>query len=715
MANINDDTIDLRRYINSIKKNKWLFIATFVVVMAIGVFFAYTREPKYELYSSMLIESEDGGAGSMAAGMLGSMAKTFAFGGFGSSSVDNELFVAKSHAVLVNTIKKLELNREYFLKEGFLRKKTLYKDTPVLVVTDEYYFDTARTTLQFKIKLNANGSADIKVVKGFTKTYFDKEGLQLPVAVDTEYGRFMVLASENYVKGEEMSLNVYVRGNELVAEKLSEALLIDTYDTLSDGIVLTYSDANLDRGKDILNTLMAEYNEFRLSEKNTRAGQDMDFINGQLDVMYKSLSQSESDLEKFKTENKLSDISSEISMLLESSGRLNELMLDAKAQIMMCDLMLDFLAHEENKYSLVPSFDNGGGESGSEVVSQYNEMVLRKMRLERSAKPDNTALQELTGNIDAMRGVVVESVQRFKENCKASLATLEGQNDKFMSRLGSAPKLERQYVNLMRDNEMKNSLYLYLLGKKGDYMLQQMSGTMSGSIIDKAYSESTKPSKMTAYVIVGLAFCMSIFLPLVYVIYRLHRKDVAEREWDMPDAIKKNKNYTVVESIDSCVALMQASGKRNWAFLHTDTPECGENAIGGVKEVAGKLVACGEKVAILDFSRGCADDGLNSYFAGNELKLQEQGKNIVYAGFSGSTAVEGLSHVRFKQLMDELGKQVGKVCMVVPFVQSNMLAINDIDNCGAAYIVNSGVDKRKVLKRNVIDIEKNREMIFLLH
>lgn len=714
MANINDDTIDLRRYINSIKKNKWLFVATFVIVMAVGVFFASTREPKYELYSSMLIESEEGGAGSVAAGMLGNMAKTFAFGGFGGSSVDNELFVAKSHTVLVNTIKKLGLNRQYFLKEGFMRKKSLYKDTPILVVTDEHYFDTARTTLQFKIKLNENGSADIKVVKGFTKTYFDKEGLQLPASVETEYGRFMVLASENYEKGEEMSLNVYVKGNETVAEDLAEVLLVDTYDALSDGIVLTYSDANLERGKDILNTMMAEYNEFRLSEKNMKAGKDMDFIDSQLDVMYQSLSQSESALEEFKTENKLSDIPSELAMILESSGRLNELILEAKAQVMMCDLMLNFLAQENNKYSLVPSFDNGG-DAGNEIVMQYNELVLKRMRLMRSAKTDNVALQEVSENIDAMRGVVVESVQRFKENCNASLATLEGQNDKFMARLGDAPKLERQYVNLMRDSEMKNSLYLYLLGKKGDYMLQQMSGTMSGSIIDEAYSESTKPSRMTAYIVVGLAFVMSLLMPLVFVIYRLNRKDIAEREWDMPDIIKKNKNYVVVESTDSCIALMKTSGKHNWVFLHTDTSECGENAMNGVKEIAGKLVACGEKVAILDFSRDCTDNGLNSYFAGNELKLQEQGENILYAGFSGNSAVEALSHVRFKQLVEELEKKVGKVCMLVPFVQGNMLAANDIDDCGMTYVVNSGVDKRKVLKRNAVDIEKNQKMIFLVH
>ena len=714
MENINNDKIDLRRYIAAAKRYKWLYIAALVVMMSGSIFFALTREPKYEINASMLVESEQSSGSGALAGLNQMMGMFSSLGGFGGLTSENEVYVAQSNNVLERTVKEMQLNRKYYIREGFMRKKSLYDDSPVLVVADDEYFDTVNGGMQFKIKLNENGSADIKVVKGFTKTYFDKEGLQLPASVETEYGRFMVLASENYEKGEEMSLNVYVKGNETVAEDLAEVLLVDTYDALSDGIVLTYSDANLERGKDILNTMMAEYNEFRLSEKNMKAGKDMDFIDSQLDVMYQSLSQSESALEEFKTENKLSDIPSELAMILESSGRLNELILEAKAQVMMCDLMLNFLAQENNKYSLVPSFDNGG-DAGNEIVMQYNELVLKRMRLMRSAKTDNVALQEVSENIDAMRGVVVESVQRFKENCNASLATLEGQNDKFMARLGDAPKLERQYVNLMRESEMKNSLYLYLLGKKGDYMLQQMSGTMSGSIIDEAYSESTKPSRMTAYIVVGLAFVMSLLMPLVFVIYRLNRKDIAEREWDMPDIIKKNKNYVVVESTDSCIALMKTSGKRNWVSLHTDTSECGENAMNGVKEIAGKLVACGEKVAILDFSRDCTDNGLNSYFAGNELKLQEQGENILYAGFSGNSAVEALSHVRFKQLVEELEKKVGKVCMLVPFVQGNMLAANDIDDCGMTYVVNSGVDKRKVLKRNAVDIEKNQKMIFLVH
>ena len=97
------------------------------------------------------------------------------------------------------------------------------------------------------------------------------------------------------------------------------------------------------------------------------------------------------------------------------------------------------------------------------------------------------------------------------------------------------------------------------------------------------------------------------------------------------------------------------------------------------------------------------------------MKLQEQGENVLYAGFSGNSAVEALSHVRFKQLVEELEKKVGKVCMLVPFVQGNMLAANDIDDCGMTYVVNSGVDKRKVLKRNAVDIEKNQKMIFLVH
>ena len=151
MANISDDKIDLRRIINAVKRCKWVCIATFVVLMAGSIYFALTREPKYDIYSIMLIEDDQSsGAGALLGGASrNSLMNMLSIGGFGKASIENEMVVVKSHSVMERVVKKLGLNRKYYLNEGFLHKKTLYGNSPVLVVTDDGYFDTLTKSLQF--------------------------------------------------------------------------------------------------------------------------------------------------------------------------------------------------------------------------------------------------------------------------------------------------------------------------------------------------------------------------------------------------------------------------------------------------------------------------------------------------------------------------------------------------------------------------------------
>ena len=120
MANISDDKIDLRRIINAVKRCKWVCIATFVVLMAGSIYFALTREPKYDIYSIMLIEDDQSsGAGALLGGASrSSLMNMLSIGGFGKASIENEMVVVKSHSVMERVVKKLGLNRKYYLNEG---------------------------------------------------------------------------------------------------------------------------------------------------------------------------------------------------------------------------------------------------------------------------------------------------------------------------------------------------------------------------------------------------------------------------------------------------------------------------------------------------------------------------------------------------------------------------------------------------------------------
>ena len=124
-----NDKIDLRKYINAVKRKWYWGVAVFVLVMGMAITYCVVKMPQYMSYSMMLIEADsDDGAKSMG-GMLGLM-KSFSIGGFGSASIDNELLILQSHAVKKEMINRLGLNRIYVERNG-LQKTLLYKNSPV--------------------------------------------------------------------------------------------------------------------------------------------------------------------------------------------------------------------------------------------------------------------------------------------------------------------------------------------------------------------------------------------------------------------------------------------------------------------------------------------------------------------------------------------------------------------------------------------------------
>ena len=126
-----------------------------------------------------------------------------------------------------------------------------------------------------------------------------------------------------------------------------------------------------------------------------------------MDTAYANLVKSESQLELFKIKNNITDIPTELEISLNTTASLDASMTSYRTQLIICDLMLKFLRSEESKYSLLPISNNEAASSDMSIANQYNELVIQRMRLLRSAKPDNATLAEVTASIDALREAVM--------------------------------------------------------------------------------------------------------------------------------------------------------------------------------------------------------------------------------------------------------------------------------------------------------------------
>lgn len=512
-----NDKIDLRKYIKALKKG-WVWgLISFVISIGLVITYCVIKMPQYESYASMLIEDDSDNTARSLGGMAGLM-RTFSIGGFGKSSVDNEIVIVKSHAVKKSVSSRLGLNRTYVERKG-LKKELLYKTSPVLVEAPNQLFDTLQTS--FKMRLNIKGDkVDVTASKGFFgRTYASKEDATLPCSFETPYGTFQLLKSDTYEDGMDRTIDVIVSGDDIVASNLDDDVLdIDFRTKRSDAIELMILDPSKERGRDIINTMMLLYNERRSDRKNERAAADVAFLDKRIALLSLELIQSEEEMEQFKNKATLVDVKVEVPVLLKQDVAVNEELLKLQVEEMTLKLMLEQLNDPERKYTLMPMSESLGDKNAAVVIENYNELIMKRNVMLKSAKDGNVALQRLTDQIDDMRANAKDNVVRLLEQWKIKYEKVSSESNKFKNRINSLPQYEREYIDLARERELKNALYMFLIEKRESALLKQNNTQELGFIFEPAYS-AIKPYMTKIYMIFGVGFVLALIIGLFSSIY----------------------------------------------------------------------------------------------------------------------------------------------------------------------------------------------------
>lgn len=711
MTYLNNNTIDLRRFFAAVKRFKWLYVAATVVLMAGSIYFALTREAKYTLNATMLVESDDNSGGFAGLGQMMGLSVPSMFGG---TSLENELVVAQSNAVYERIVKKLQLNRKYFLRKGFMNKQSLYDDSPLrLVAADDVYFDTVSAGMQFKVKLKQDGTADVKVVRGFFTTLYEQKGVQLPASMEIDGTRFSLLTTDCYAKGEPMEISIAVTNNNSAVEALSESLSIIPFDKVSSAMLLVYSDPHLQRGKDVLNTLIAMYLDQRILSKNAKTSRGLEVIDAQLDTAYANLVKSESQLELFKIKNNITDIPTELEISLNTTASLDASMTSYRTQLIICDLMLKFLRSEESKYSLLPISNNEAASSDMSIANQYNELVIQRMRLLRSAKPDNATLAEVTASIDALREAVIASVEQQKRNLGTSMAEQEKRYNEFTSRLENTPRLEREYSDLARNNGLNNQIYLFLLNKKTEYEMQQASSELPATVVDEAYCPKNKASNMGSIIFPVIGLFFSLLFPTMFVIFILWRQKTVEHEYDMPLAVKQS-NHSAYEDIPSLrPALLARNVSKLLPVAFGD--ECSASSVcDAITDLAHQIGNTGRNVIVIDLDNVYGGDcQLGDNLNNPQTSAFDGIDHLAYSGSPSDLLLNG----HFQTLISSLENRYDSIMLLFKnSTDTNGAVANIVDDKTATVVmVKRGHTRRGRVAQTAKACPKDRKLIFWIY
>lgn len=511
------DFIDAIAILKNYVKHWLLFLLS--VILCIGVAFIYlkSKNPIYQITANILIKSEDSKGG----GLQSAMMKNFSLGGLvgGASDVYDELEIVSSYSILRETVKKLNLNKSYTINK-FLKQDNCYLNSPLEISTTVMIPDTLKVDLTFKVEISNDTKAEVSVYKGFKKIA-TQEAVNFPMYISTPYGNYTLSQTPYFPKEKSFSMKIKFSGYDLATENLQKEISIGLISKKANVINLGIEEINQQRGKDILNTIISLYNKSGIFERRILAENTANFLDERIEIISKDLTFVESEVELYKKSNALTDIEEEAKIMLEKNGDFKEQLIAAETQYSVITLIEKFMLSSENKYALVPLNLGITEKTVAEGLQNYNSLLLERLKLLRSTNEQNPAIVTMDEQVLAVRENVLSTIKSIKSGIGISIKDLKKQEDAFMTRIKGMPTQEREFINLKRQQMIKQELFVFLLQRKEENAINLAATTPKAQLVDGAYSlnEAISPKKK---VVILLSLVISLLIPILY----LYLKDI---------------------------------------------------------------------------------------------------------------------------------------------------------------------------------------------
>lgn len=504
-----DDVINLRELLlKYLRKWHWFLLSVFLAFI-IAFVFIKSSEIKYQVQTVILLRNDKTSSGISQKDMMESLG----FIGF-SKEVEDEIQVISSKKIINQAIDSLGIQIEYFEKNG-LKYVKKYKNEPFKINLSKEFLDTLSNTINIYVKEN-NGTynVNIKTKKRFSEKHKLKN---IQEAFATPIGKLNFTATALPKKDTKYKITIYPI-KELV-ENYGERLNVTTVNKQSNAIKISIVESNIRMAEDFLNKVVELYNLDAIVDKNVIARNTANFIHDRLAIITKELFDVESDVENYKRSNKLTDLSSEATLYLETASEYEKRLTELETQLNMVNSVEDYIKSSKNADALIPANVITNDPSLSKSIQEYNMAVLERMKLAQNASEKNPALIQLDQQIAALKSNVLASVNSVKSGIQIAKNDVIRQGTQFSSKIRSVPTQERQFLEIKRQQEIKQNLYLFLSQKREETALNLASTAPAARTIDKAFA-SLLPVSPKVWIIYLMALIMGLLVPFLLIYFK---------------------------------------------------------------------------------------------------------------------------------------------------------------------------------------------------
>ena len=516
---------------------KW-FVLSLIICMGCAMIYLRYKTPVYQAYAKLLIKDDDsrgrgGKSGVLTTSNLGIMSN--------STGIDNEMEILSSLSIAQQAVRDLKLYVNYSL-EGKVKDHLIYNSEPISVDLDPSHLEK----LNYPISLEINRKGSSYTVTGEylnpktgVKNSIEKTINSFPTRIDTKTG--IITLQSNGDRGllpEGRALKVTILSPKSVAAKYAGSLSVSQTSKTTTIAELVLKDESPQRAVDYLRQLAICYNRQANEDKNEIAVRTEEFINGRLEKINAELGSTEGSLEEYKKRNNMVELKMNAAQAVQNQDVYSQKLAEANTQMALLNSISEYMNDPSNKYQTLPSNVGLSDASATSLIDKYNDIVITRNRLLRSASESSPTVTPLTAQLDDLTSSIQRAMIQARKSMEIERNNIANMYGRYASQTNATPEQERILTQIGRQQDVKSGLYLMLLQKREENSISLAATADKGKLIDDPqYMGKVSPKSsmiMLIALILGLAIPAGVIFIVNFMRYKIEGHDDVAKLTSLP-------------------------------------------------------------------------------------------------------------------------------------------------------------------------------------
>jgi tyrosine-protein kinase Etk/Wzc len=321
------------------------------------------------------------------------------------------------------------------------------------------------------------------------------------------------------------------------------------------------------------------YNRSVIYKKNESGEKTLKFIDERLDFITYELYDVEKEVEDFKQSKSYPiGIEPRAQEYLSKVNSAESQLIGLQVNEELLKNFLDYMLEDSNRYSILPVTSEMIQGNLLANINSYNNLLFKQRNFLETATPDNPFYATIDEELEFLRENITLGVNTLFDEIEKKRALIQERVKPLEEQINTIPTNQRELLQIMRQQQIKESLFLYLLQKREETALSIAAQVSNLRILEPVISNGVVAPNRQRYfllsIFLGLAIPQVSFLGIYFMDNNVYNRQDVEAITSTPflgsiGQSPKNQAIVIQKSSRSSIAEMFRLLRTNLQYVQT--------------------------------------------------------------------------------------------------------------------------------------------------